>query len=105
MSDKKHNYPKTRKPRDTSYSTTYKILAAIGKDKLFAIWQINGHIKTAAILEDMLDGIFVSPMVIQYIAQRKFGWKRIVTDKNLSIYKAVLAGTVDPSRYKTIIFA
>ena len=104
MSEKKHNYPKTRKPRDTSYSTTYKILAAIGKDALYDIWKDNGHIKTAAILENMLN-VYVTPMIIQYIAQRKFGWKRIVTDKNLSIYKAVLAGTVDPSRYKTIIFA
>jgi len=105
MSDKKHNYPKTRKPRDTSYSTTYKILAAIGKDKLYEIWEENGHIKTSFIISDMLDGLYVTPMIIHYIAQRKFGWQRIVTDKNLSIYKAVLAGTVDPSRYKTIIFA
>jgi hypothetical protein len=105
MQPKQHNYPKTRKPRDTSYSTTYKILAAIGKDRLFEIWKNNGHIKTSFIVSDMLDGLYVTPMIIQYIAQRKFGWQRIVTDKNLSIYKAVLSGSVDPSRYKTIIFA
>jgi len=101
---KKHNYPKTRKPRNTSYSCTYYILNAIGKDKLYEIWKDNGHRKTATIVSDML-GFWVMDGVIQYIAQRKFGWKRVVTDKNLSIYRAVLRGSVDPSRYKTIIFA
>ena len=102
---KPHNYPKQRQNRNSSYSTTYKVLAALGKDRLFEIRKNNGHIKTSFIFSDMLDENYVTPMIIQYIAQRKFSWKRIVTDKKMSIYKAVLSGSVDPSRYKTIIFA
>jgi hypothetical protein len=100
----KHNYPKTRKPRNTEYSMTYKILNRIGKDKLFEIWKDNGHRRTAFIVSDMLRD-YVSPMVIQHIAQKKFFWKRIVTDKSLPMYRGILSGKVDPSRYKTIIFA
>ena len=103
MSHKQHKYPKNRKPRDTSYSMTYYILEKIGKDKLYEIWKGNGHRKTADIISEELD-CWVTPMVIQYIAQRKFHWKRIVTDKSLPIYKGVLSGKIDPSIYKTIIF-
>lgn len=104
MQPKKHNYPKTRKPRDTSYSVTYKILKAIGKDGLYEIWKDNGHRKTAAILTKML-GFWVRPMHIQYIAQKKFGWVRIVTDKNLPIYKGVLNGKMPASYYSSILFS
>ena len=99
----KHNYPKTRKPRNTEYSMTHKILKNIPEEQLFEIWKVNGHRKTAVIVSDMLRD-YVSPMVIQYIAQKKF-WKRIVTDKSLPMYRGILSGKVDPSRYKTIIFA
>lgn len=101
---RKHNYPKTRKSRrDSKNSMTYKILQQVGKDNLFEIWKTRGHISTAKLLSEQLD-MYVSIMVIQYIAQRKFGWKRVVTDKTLPMYKAVLNGKVDPKKYKTIIF-
>ncbi|MCX6170139.1 MAG: hypothetical protein NTX65_12410 [Ignavibacteriales bacterium] len=101
---KKHNYPKTRKPRkETGYSMTYKVLNEIGKDQLFEIWKDNGHRKTSDIVTKML-GVWVTEMVIQYIAQKKFGWVRVVTDKSLPIYKGVLSGKVPASVYKSIIF-
>jgi hypothetical protein len=103
MSNNQHNYPKVRKPRDTSYSTTQFILKEIGKDKLYEIWKENGHRKTAKILTEKLDR-YISPMVIQYIAAKKFSWVRVVCDKSLSIYKAVLSGKVDRKHYRTIVF-
>ena len=96
-----HNYPKTRKPRNTSYSMTYMILKEIGKDALYEIWKNNGHRKTALIISEMMD-TWVSYIVIQYIAQKKFGWVRIVTDKNLPIYKGVLNGKMPAEYYKSI---
>jgi hypothetical protein len=103
MSNNKHNYPKQRKPRDTSYSVTHLVLKEIGKEKLYQIWKDNGHRKTAKILTEKLDR-YISPMVIQYIAAKKFGWVRVVCDKSLSIYKGVLAGKVDRKYYRTIVF-
>ena len=104
MQPKKHNYPKTRKPRNTSYSMTHKVLTEVGKDKLYEIWKDNGHRKTSDIVTNML-GVWVTDMVIQYIAQRKFHWVRVVTDKNLPIYKGVISGNMPASYYKSIIFA
>jgi hypothetical protein len=101
---KKHNYPKTRKPRNTSYSMTYRVLNEIGKEKLYEIWKDNGHRKTSDIVTKML-GVWVTDMVIQYIAQRKFHWTRVVTDKSLPIYKGVISGNMPVSFYKSIIFA
>jgi hypothetical protein len=98
-----HRYPGTRKKRSTKYSMTYKILNEIGKDKLFEIWVKNGHRRTSFILSEMLN-VWVSPMVIQYIAARKFFWQRIVTDRSLPIYLGILSGKTDPKKYPTIIF-
>lgn len=37
MSNKQHNYPKNRKPRNTNYSLTYKILNELGEDLAYSI--------------------------------------------------------------------
>ena len=103
MEEKKRNYPKNRKKRITSYSTTYKVLSAIGEENLYRIWERAGHIETASIVTKML-GFYVDRMVIHYIAMRKLKWKRIITDKNNPLYKSVLSGKVSPEHYKTIIF-
>jgi len=100
---KQHNYPKNRKPRNTSYSMTHRVLTEIGKDKLYEIWKDNGHRKTSDIATKLM-GVWVTEMVIQYIAQRKFKWVRVVTDKTLPIYKGVLSGKVPASYYKSIRF-
>lgn len=100
---KQHKYPKQRKPRNTSYSMTHRVLEEIGKDRLYEIWKENGHRKTSDIVTKML-GVWVTEMVIQYIAQRKFKWVRVVTDKTLPIYKGVLSGKVPASYYKSIKF-
>jgi hypothetical protein len=97
------NYPKQRKVRVVKSSWTYQVLDKIGEEKLFEIWKDRGHYDTARIVSEIM-GFYVSNMCIQYIAQRKFSWKRIISDKSCSLYKGVLNG-VDPSIYKTIIFA
>jgi len=60
--------------------------------------------ETATIVSNIL-GIYVDRMVIHYIAMKKLGWKRVISDKNNSLYKSVLSGKVDSSHYRTIIFA
>ena len=99
------NYPKHgRKTRVVKSSWTYQVLDKIGEKQLFEIWKVRGHYKTAKIVSEIM-GFYVSAMCIHGIAQKKFGWKRIISDRNNNMYKAVLRGTVDPSIYKTIIFA
>jgi len=100
---KPHRYPKCRKNRDTSYSLTYYILKNIGKEALYEIWLLNGHRKTADIISNKL-GIWVRYSVIQYICQKKFHFVRVVTDKNLPIYKGVLNGKMPAEFYKSISF-
>ena len=103
MGHKQHNYPKVRKERDTSNSVTQIVLSQIGKEKLYEIWKERGHMETATIVSNIL-GIYVDRMVIHYIAMKKLGWKRVIWDKNNSLYKSILSGKVDPAHYKTIIF-
>jgi hypothetical protein len=101
---RKHpNYPKNRKKRLVKTSWTYQILEKLGEQKLYEIWKDQGHYATAKIVSEIM-GFYVSNMCIKYIAARKFGWKRIITNKSFSLYKSVLNG-VEPSTYKTIIFA
>ena len=99
----KHNYPKSRKPRNTDYSMTQRLLKQIGKETIHEIWLVNGHRKSAKILTEMI-GEWVSPMVLQYMAARLFFWQRIVTDRTLPMYKGILSGKTDPNIFTTIIF-
>ncbi len=99
----KHNYPKVRKERDTFKSLTQIVLSHIGKENLYEIWKESGHAQCAKIVSGILH-IYVDRMVIHYIAMKKLGWKRVISDKNNPLYKSVLSGKVDPAHYKTIIF-
>jgi len=95
------NYPKNRKPNEKSM--TQQLLKIYSPDELQEIWrENNGMYKTSAYLYEK-HKISVTPNVIQYLSA-KFNWVRIVTDKSLAIYRAVIRGTQSREDYKHIIF-
>lgn len=98
---KKHNYPKTRKQRDTSYSATYQLLDMFGEAELYRIWSIGGMRRASKILREEHD-VIVNPEVIRYLSY-KFNWKREVTDANLPFVRGVLLGSVPANKYKHVI--
>ena len=102
MPKRKHNYPKNRKPRKTQYSTTWKLINILGQEQLKKIWQTRGHLATSKYLSEMLDMPVTYGMVLHLA--RKFKWVRIVTNKNLPLYRGILSGKLDPANYKSIKF-
>jgi len=97
------NYPKNRKPRNTDYSMTQKLIKMFGEKELYRIWVMcNGMYKAADYLSDLTDW-WVTPYVVRYLSN-KFGWVRIVRDKELPVYKGYLAGKILEGYYKHIIF-
>ena len=98
---KKINYPKTRKPRDTSYSVTYQLIKQFGEAELYRIWSINGMYTASKILRKEHD-VIASPAVMRYLSY-KFNWKREVVDLNQIFIRGVLNGKYPPSFYKQII--
>lgn len=97
----KHNYPKSRESNPNSQ--TQLLLTEIGHDKLYKLWQEYGMYKTADKIDELY-GWWPSPYVLRYLSNR-FSWKRTITDKNLPIYKGLLAGNTPVGHYKHIIFA
>jgi hypothetical protein len=89
-----------RKPRDTSYSMTYKLINLCGEEKLRSVWEKHGMYKASEILSEELD-IYISPSVIRYLSY-KFNWIREVSDHTLPFVKGVIAGTMDPSYYRHV---
>ncbi len=99
---KKHNYPSTRKPRDTSYSMTHKLIEYYGEHRLYEIWcENNGMYKAAEWLSKDF-GYWVTPDVVRYLSY-KFNWKRVITDLSLPVAQGIIQGTVDASYYKHIV--
>ena len=60
----KHNYPKTRKPRDTSYARSTQLINKHGKEKLSRMIATYGMYTAAKFLN-------TSPFVIRYIRRYK----------------------------------
>lgn len=76
MSEKKHNYPKIRKPRDVSYSKSYKLLQAIGENQLRKFFEKAGMYTVSKQVSDTLD-YYVSPYVVRHCRDRyKLGVKK-----------------------------
>lgn len=96
----KHNYPKNRKPNPNS--ETQMLLSTVGEKRLYIIWAEFGMYATCEILSKELSW-YPSPYTIRYLSN-KFNWKRTVTDKNLPIYKGLLAGNTPQGHYKHINF-
>ena len=93
---RKHNYPKNRKPRDTSYAECSKLIEKHGLQEIRKIWTQKGMYKAAGELG-------ASPYVIRYLAH-KHGWTR-PAEKVPIILKGVLAGTKPASYYKSLDFS
>jgi hypothetical protein len=99
----KHNYPQNRKPRNTGYSTTSKLIKHYGVNRLYEIWvKFNGMYKASEFLSEDL-GEYVSPYIVRYLSN-KFNWKRQITDKSLPIYLGVIYGHTPKGHYKHIEF-
>jgi len=89
MKKRKNNYPKTRKPRKTDYSITYKLIEEFGEAELYKIWcDCNGMYGAADHLSRLTDK-WISPWIVRYLSN-KFSWKRQLQNKKHPLYKAVM---------------
>lgn len=68
---KKHAYPTNRKPRDVSYSKSYKLLQIVGEQELRKLFSQHGMYTAAKILSYNL-GEIISPYVVRY-TRKKYG--------------------------------
>lgn len=66
---KKHVYPANRKPRDVSYSKSYKILKTVGELELRKLFSRYGMYTAAKILAFNI-GEDVSPYVVKHMRKR-----------------------------------
>lgn len=66
---KKHAYPANRKPRDVSYSKSYKLLQAVGEKKLKQLFIKDGMYNVSKILSIEL-GQEISPYVVRHMRRR-----------------------------------
>lgn len=94
--NKTHNYPETRKPRDTSYSKKHKLIKTHGLEQIKKLWKAHGMYQAA-------EKLGCSPYVIRDIAQTKI-WKR-PAENVPHLVEAVRSGKKDPSDYKTLDFS
>lgn len=96
--DKKrtHNYPKKRKPRDTSYSESWKLKDRYGLDVIEQIWKQKGMYGASVELK-------TSPYVIRYLAH-KHEWTRPASNCP-AIVKGVINGNAKAEFYKTLNFS
>lgn len=92
----RHQYPEERKPRNTSYSETWKITEQYGLQQIKEIWQEKGMYKTA----EQLD---TSPEVIRHIA-KKNNWQR-PAEKAPAILQGVKNGNISADDYKNLNFS
>ena len=97
---RKHNYPKKRKKRDTSYSMTYRLIEHFGEAELRRIWAEHGMYTAARWLSKDF-GQWVTPNVVRYLSC-KFNWVREITDLSLPFIKGVLTGRVPASYYRHV---
>ena len=66
---KKPTYPSTRRPRDVSYSKSYKILQIVGAEELKLLFSKFGMYTAAKILSYNL-GEIISPYVVRHMRKR-----------------------------------
>jgi len=80
---------------------TQKLLATIGENRLEELWVKYGMYKSAELLSMELQE-YISFSTMRYLSQIKY-WRRPI-NKLCPLYKGYLAGNVDPSDYKHLIF-
>jgi len=82
-------------------SMTQKLLKTIGENRVKEFWVKYGMYKSAELLSVEMNE-YVSFSTMRYLSQIK-NWKRPI-NKLSPMYKGYLAGNVDPSHYKHLIF-
>ena len=65
----KHSYPANRKNRDVSYSKSYKLLQAIGEEKLKEMFSKAG-MYTVSKQASLILGYYVSPAIARHCRSR-----------------------------------
>jgi len=65
----KHNYPANRKPREVSYSKSYKLLQIVGEEELRKLFSNFGMYTSAKILSANI-GTDISPYVVRHCRSR-----------------------------------
>jgi len=78
------------------------LLNSVGEDALYKTWSKYGMYESSKKLFEIV-GWYPSPYVIRYLSN-KFNWVRVITDKDLPIYKGVLRNRVLPEYYKHLQF-
>ena len=82
-------------------SMTQKLLNNIGEDRLKELWVRYGMYKSAELLSVEMQE-YISFSTMRYLSQIK-NWRRPV-NKLSPLYTGYLAGNVDPSHFKHLIF-
>ncbi|MCK9211496.1 MAG: hypothetical protein M0P61_11725 [Ignavibacteriaceae bacterium] len=77
----KHNYPKNRKPRDVSYSKSYKLVQQIGEEKLRDLFSKAGMYTVSKWLAEL--GYEATPYVVRHARKRYKLGDRINEKENL----------------------
>ena len=65
----KHNYPKTRKPRNTDYAKSTKLLKSVSEETLKEIFSRVGMYLAGKELS-LITGEFISPYVAHYTRRK-----------------------------------
>ena len=91
-----------KKPRNTDFSETQKLINKFGVTKLYNTWKKYGMYKSAEILTEEGDK-YVSPFVMRYLSN-KFNWVREVSNPNLPFVKGILNGKLDAEYFKHVTF-
>jgi hypothetical protein len=68
MEKKKHKYPACRKNRDCSYSKSYKLLQAVGEEKLRHLFSKAGMYTVSKWLGEL--GHEASPYVVRHLRKK-----------------------------------
>ena len=87
-----------KKKRDTSYSTTQKLIKTIGLVEVQEAWQKSGMNAWRELSERMNE--YVSPNVLRYMSN-KYNWVRTISRDHI-IAKGILRGSVPEGFYKHI---
>ena len=90
-----------KKTRIKKNSMTQKLLATVGEEKLKVLWVKYGCYKSAELLSEEIQQ-YVSFSTMRYLSQIK-NWRRPI-NKRSPMYLGYLAGNVDPSHFKHLIF-
>ena len=101
MKKRTHNYPRNRKPRDTSYGHSNQLIEKVGLESIKKKWIACGIYRTA--WHFSCDELPITPWMIRHIVHKNH-WQRPAENAPV-ILKGVLAGSMPASYYKSLDFS